>query len=130
MAKELLLCALLSAASLACNLYDPNNPGLTYLCAGEKCSDDGDSSRTCQSGCCHDGECNDDGQCAKHQLILSVVAIISILLGGTGIYFLYWYMRCKGKPNGLAPPTLVDDGTGRLEEPSERQRLVDEDAQE
>ena len=115
MAKEFLVCALLSAASMACNLYDPSNPALTYLCAGETCDGGGDTSKQCQSGCCHDGSCNDDGACAKHQLIMSVVAIICFLLGGTGIYFLYWFFRCKGKPNGLAPASLTDDGSGSFQ---------------
>ena len=115
--KELVMCAGMAAVALACNVYDPNNPALTYLCAGEKCDTDGDSSQQCQSGCCHDGACNDDGQCAKHQLILSVVSIVCIMIAGVGLYFLYWYLRCRGKPNGLAPPADANAETVNTSSP-------------
>ena len=81
--------ALVASLGQACNLYDAAYPDMTYLCAGETCTIEGDSSLECQSGCCKDGVCNADGACAKKQAWLSIVAIVAIFIVGVAVFFVY-----------------------------------------
>ena len=54
----------------------------------------------CQSGCCDDGKCNNDGACAAKQFYLSLAGIVGIFAFGIGVYFLYWYFRCRKQEHG------------------------------
>ena len=88
---------LLPAMALACNLYDAAKPDTVFLCADQKCMTDGTGSNECQSGCCHEGKCNNDGVCVKRGFLLSLVGIVVIFLVGLACYFAYWYFRCRSK---------------------------------
>ena len=81
----------------ACNLYDASKPDTVFLCADQLCTEEGGKTLQCQSGCCHDGKCNNDGACAARQFYLSLAAIAGIFIFGVGVYFLYWYFRCRTK---------------------------------
>ena len=62
----LLSFAFLASVCVACNLYMPNQPEITYLCKDQKCDEQTITDGTqCQSGCCWEGKCNAEGKCAE-----------------------------------------------------------------
>ena len=89
------MASLTFAYAQACNLYDPDNKALTYLCAGETCSEEGALSLQCQSGCCHDGKCNADGECAKHQFLVAIGGIVGIFVAGAAMFVGIWWFTCR-----------------------------------
>ena len=88
---------LLATLTFACNLYEEGKPEITYLCKDQICDKQTITDGTqCQSGCCWEGKCNNDGKCAEQQLTWAIIAIAVIGVVGTLIFLAVYCFYLKG----------------------------------